>query len=39
MTGIEIGIAAALVAGIAGAVYLYKPSATQQDDTYDARTY
>jgi hypothetical protein len=32
MTGIEIGIA--VVAGIAGAAYLYRPSA--QPETYDA---
>ena len=35
MTGIEIGIAVALVAGIAGAAYLNRPSATQTDESYD----
>ena len=35
MTGIEIGIAVAVVAGIAGAAYLYSQSATQPDETYD----
>jgi len=34
MTGIEIGIAVAVVAGIAGAAYLYSQPATQPE-TYD----
>ena len=31
MTGLEIGLAVALVAGIAGAAYAYRPSASVEE--------